>query len=763
MFVEYRNNSLLRSLRKSELAGYLLDFSNNEDVTSRENRTNKGSFENLELKEQRINKLLSSFEEALEYVFKEEIKIKLDLIIKNFLLEEKNKKFIIPNKGIIYIDVDPKLVAPSGTLIINFNVLAGLIKEMVAILQLESIKINNSFDAAITKNEMDFFGLFIQISYDYFYKNLKKEYIRLGFEPEMLQDIGVGIYIEDPNFWIIKPESGIVLYSIYQELVLAYDLILIKELHPNKIDLVFERIAKLLKIKSERYSFINDLALDLNNLNDLAAHSSNINENLFGLKTWVAIKEIFGKENESEQNNEILDIINMDITKFYLDLEKIPLTLESYFAKIYGVSDQLQKAKLSSKTSSDVIFKATLDSTYLDLAKKYKIFLDDLNQFPEDYTSAKLKLKKLQLVETLSGSDLLKDEIKELNDYINNYSFEKFDFGLFTFGKFLEKTININDNEKKYFKDPNSKNKDSKMIEEAIKNFDRLYRNRIIGQDHIIEPLWSVLKKWYIGIRSKRPVGSFLLCGPTGVGKTETAKFLSEELGAFDNLITLDMSEYQSEIDKTKIIGVAPGYAGYDQGAGVLNKVAENPRSVILFDEIEKAHPLIFDLLLQLLDEGRLTDHKGIEVSFKECLIICTTNAHYGDIEHIGTSNRSDIINILSLSFRKEFLARFTDILKFNNLSTEVMELIFDKKLAEEIKEISESSQFEIIIIEDENYYQKKVKLVGGMDHSLGARELGRLINEEIIAPLIQLIIDLGSEIEGKKFYFDTLGKLKYK
>lgn len=762
MFVEYRNTSLLRSLRKSELAGYLLDFSNNEDDTG---RGNKGSFGSSELKEQRTNKLLSSFEEALEYVFKEEIKIKLDLIIKDFLLEEKNKKFMIPNKGIVYIDVDPKLVSPSGTLVINFNVLAGLIKEMVVILQLESIKINNSFDASITKNEMDFFGLFIQISYDYFYKNLKKEYLRLGFEPEMLQDIGVGIYIEDPNFWLIKPESGIVLYSIYQELALAYDLILIKELHPNKIDSVFERIAKILKIKSERYSFINDLALDLNNLDNLGALAtlgSNTNESLFGLKTWIAIKEIFGSDGKDGSDG-ILDIVNMDITKFYLDLEKIPLTLESYFAKIYGVSSELQNSKLNSKVSSDVIFKATLDSTYLDLAKKYKIFLDDLNQFPEDYTSAKLKLKKLKLVETLSGSDLLKDEIQELNDYINNYSFEKFDFGLFTFGKFLEKTININDTEKKYFKDPNSKDKDSKMIEEAIKNFDRLYRNRIIGQDHIIEPLWSVLKKWYIGIRSKRPVGSFLLCGPTGVGKTETAKFLSEELGAFDNLITLDMSEYQSEIDKTKIIGVAPGYAGYDQGAGVLDKVAENPRSVILFDEIEKAHPLIFDLLLQLLDEGRLTDHKGNEVSFKECLIICTTNAHYGDIEHLGTNNRSDIINILSLSFRKEFLARFTDIVKFNNLSSEVMELIFDKKLAEEIKEISESSRMDISIIEDENYYQKKVKLVGGMDHSLGARELGRLINEEIIAPLIQLIIDLGSEIEGKKFYFDSIGKLKYK
>ena len=304
---------------------------------------------------------------------------------------------------------------------------------------------------------------------------------------------------------------------------------------------------------------------------------------------------------------------------------------------------------------------------------------------------------------------------------------------------------------KKYLIDAD---KDSKDIEETIKNFDRIFNSRVLGQSHVIAPLWSVLKKWYVGLRSIKPVGSFLFCGPTGVGKTETAKLLSE---LFGNLITIDMSEYKSEIDKNKIIGVAPGYAGYDQGAGVLDKIASNPRSIVLFDEIEKAHPTIFDLLLQVLDEGRLTDHKGNIVSFKECFVICTSNAHYSEIEHLGSNTRHKIIDVLSQSFRKEFLARFNDILKFNSLSDTILFDIFEIKLDMKLKELGVANNTTINLIEDDVFYAVKSKIISDMDSSLGAREVDRKVEEEITSKILEDLVNTkmnGEELREEVIYF---------
>lgn len=732
---KYGSLELLRELRQTELAGFLFEEDGKESITENKNE-----------------KLLKAFLDFVEFQFDNEIIEKINFSINEKIKEEEEeknkegtKKFIVPNYGVGYVDADYKWLTADNMLLIDYNWLALLIKPMLSYLKLSGLNYDNASD--VSKKEKDIFNLMIYGM---------ARYIR-SFCPERK----IGIYLKDPNFWSVSVSDYTIAYSIYQELILAFDAVYIKREYPGATNSLFERIFQILDIKAKNWYFLNsETNLELigaNALNDEELKKLNLSPKqekeqiIFNL--WFAIKDTFQKHNPSYSD--------FEFTSLYLKLMEVKDTISEYiYTRITKGFSEIEKLSMQKN-----LYKELLYSEYSLIAKEYLNYLEELNNKPEEYMDLILKKNQLVLVNKLSGSvdQLLTEEIDQLNSKINNYTFTSYGVNLFSFGKFISRVITIKDEDKKYFIDPNTKDKDSKLIEEAIKNFDRLYRNRILGQDHIIQPIWSNLKKWYIGIRSKKPVGSFLLCGPTGVGKTETAKFLSEELGTFDNLITLDMSEYQSEIDKTKIIGVAPGYQGYDQGAGILDKVAASPRSVILFDEIEKAHPLIFDLLLQLLDEGRLTDHKGNEVSFKECLIICTTNAHYGDIEHLGSNVRSDIINILSMSFRKEFLARFTDILKFNNLSMEVMELIFDKKLAEEIKDISDNFQQEIIIIEDENYYQKKTRLVGSMDYSLGARELGRLINEEIIAPLIELIIDLGSEIEGKKFYFDTLGTLKIK
>lgn len=731
---------LIKATRGIELANFC--FSGLDSSTRVENKR-------ILLDENKRRLLVEAFIEFIDITFSDEIYDKLINQIEEKIELELNKKdnlpkkFIVPSEGIYYVDTDFEYLDSPGSLIIDFNWLALIIKPMIDYLQTDNLVFTSSTDLSISTKNVELFCLLIHCTNELilklYRKQVQKRYPLMDNLDDVISNLKIGLYFQDPNFWMLKSNAGSIFFTLYQECCLSFNFIIVREDSPKKINVYIEKIAKTLNIKTENYSFINLL-------NEDQLLSQNKDDTIV-LKLWLAIKKEF-------------ELDDLKAAALYLDLISIKEVIYQFMTKrlLKGVPNKEQE-----KMANNIFFEL-IDMEYDLISKEYKKLLYQLNNYPDDWREKNFKLKNMKFAASLLSEDnSLMDICNDLEKELNDYNFIKYDCNLFSFGKYLEDTIKIPEEFKKYFNDPESKDKDSKLIEEAIKNFDRLYRNRIIGQDHIIEPLWSSLKKWYIGIRSKKPVGSFLLCGPTGVGKTETAKFLSEELGTFDNLITLDMSEYQSEIDKTKIIGVAPGYAGYEQGAGILDKVAANPRSVILFDEIEKAHPLIFDLLLQLLDEGRLTDHKGNEVSFKECLIICTTNAHYGDIEHLGSNTRSKIINILSLSFRKEFLSRFTDILKFNNLTSEVMESIFDKKLSEEIKNISDSSQFEIIIIEDENYYQKKTKLVGSMDHSLGARELGRLINEEIIAPLIELIIDLGSELEGKKFYFDTLGTLKYK
>ena len=730
---------LIKATRGIELANFCFS---GLDSTRVENKR-------ILLDENKRRLLVEAFIEFIDITFSDEVYDKLINQIEEKIELELNKKdnlpkkFIVPSEGIYYVDTDFEYLDSPGSLIIDFNWLALIIKPMIDYLQTDNLVFTSSVDLSISTKNVELFCLLIHCTNELilklYRKQVQKRYPLMDNLDDAISNLKIGLYFQDPNFWMLKSNAGSIFFTLYQECCLSFDFIIVREDSPKKINVYIEKIAKTLNIKTENYSFINLL-------NEDQLLSQNKDDTIV-LKLWLAIKKEF-------------ELDDLKAASLYLDLISIKEVIYQFMTKrlLKGVPNKEQE-----KMANNIFFEL-IDMEYDLISKEYKKLLYQLNNYPDEWREKNFKLKNMKFAASLLSSDnSLMDICNDLEKELNDYNFIKYDCNLFSFGKYLEDTIKIPEEFKKYFNDPESKDKDSKLIEEAIKNFDRLYRNRIIGQDHIIEPLWSSLKKWYIGIRSKKPVGSFLLCGPTGVGKTETAKFLSEELGTFDNLITLDMSEYQSEIDKTKIIGVAPGYAGYEQGAGILDKVAANPRSVILFDEIEKAHPLIFDLLLQLLDEGRLTDHKGNEVSFKECLIICTTNAHYGDIEHLGSNTRSKIINILSLSFRKEFLARFTDILKFNNLTSEVMESIFDKKLSEEIKNISESSQFEIIIIEDENYYQKKTKLVGSMDHSLGARELGRLINEEIIAPLIELIIDLGSELEGKKFYFDTTGKLQMK
>lgn len=301
-----------------------------------------------------------------------------------------------------------------------------------------------------------------------------------------------------------------------------------------------------------------------------------------------------------------------------------------------------------------------------------------------------------------------------------------------------------------------------KLVYEDLKkrlvNLDVLLKERVFGQDHAFAPIVSVIKRWFVGIKSNKPIGSFMFVGNTGIGKTETAKVLADLL--FDgNLITVDMSEFQQGIDVGKIIGVAPGYIGYEEGSGLLEKIKANPKCVLLFDEIEKAHPKIFDVFLQMLDEGRLTDNKGNAVSFEEVLIIFTTNHFCKEINDMKMkfkdTTRSDIIKVLSTDgiLRKEFLNRFTDIIHYKDLEYPSLVKIFDSKVSKirkhlgdiniELEFVSNKKPEDQVLLEAiDSSTEIKNFIIKDIDRSLGARELDRIVNTEILDKIIDIYVE---------------------
>ncbi|WP_047981072.1 ATP-dependent Clp protease ATP-binding subunit [Ornithinibacillus contaminans] len=277
-----------------------------------------------------------------------------------------------------------------------------------------------------------------------------------------------------------------------------------------------------------------------------------------------------------------------------------------------------------------------------------------------------------------------------------------------------------------------------------MKNMAESLREKVIGQDEAVDKVAKAIRRSRAGLKSKyRPIGSFLFVGPTGVGKTELTKALAEELfGSRDSLIRLDMSEYMEKHSVSKIIGSPPGYVGHEEAGQLTEKVRRNPYSIILLDEIEKAHPDVQNMFLQIMEDGHLTDSQGRKVSFKETVIIMTSNAGSG-IKQINVGFNKDThesvttLENLSAYFKPEFLNRFDAIVTFKELAEEHLVSIVDLML-NELEDTLKENEVDISITNE----AKKALVKLGYDPKFGARPLRRVIQDKIEDPLTDLLLE---------------------
>jgi len=312
------------------------------------------------------------------------------------------------------------------------------------------------------------------------------------------------------------------------------------------------------------------------------------------------------------------------------------------------------------------------------------------------------------------------------------------------------------------------------ITEEAkkLETMEVILNKRVIGQEEAISAISRAIRRARAGISEEnKPLGSFLFLGPTGVGKTETARALAEFLFNDERaMIRLDMSEYMERHTVSKIIGSPPGYVGYDEAGQLTEKVRRRPYSVLLLDEVEKAHPDVFNILLQIFEDGRLTDSKGRMVSFKNTIIIMTSNTgsdYINKMSAIGFNNKEDvaeresmrdkIFEALKDSFRPEFLNRIDEIVIFNYLKKEEIKKIVDLELSKVEKRL-QSKEIKIQISEK----AKELLIKEGFDPNLGARPLKRIIQKMILDPLSVKIV-AGEIFEGSRALIDEVnGKIVF-
>ena len=419
-----------------------------------------------------------------------------------------------------------------------------------------------------------------------------------------------------------------------------------------------------------------------------------------GSTTFSEYRQFFEKDRALQRRFQKIDILEPSVEETY----KIMFGLRSKYEDFHKVK------------YSDEAIRASVDLSYKYIGNK------------------RLPDKSIDIIDELGSSESLKiaDQKK---DILLEEDVEKI---VSKMTKIPEKNITLND--RNYLKD-------------IDKNLKRL----IYGQDHAIEALANSIKLSRSGLRDiNKTIGNYLFSGPTGVGKTELAKQLAKILGV--ELLRFDMSEYSERHTISKLIGAPPGYVGFDQGGQLSESVEKNPHAVLLIDEIEKAHPDIYNILLQIMDYGTLTDQNGKKIDFRNIILILTTNAGATDLEknQMGfdkmESNENDFETIKKV-FTPEFRNRLDSLIRFNNLDKKIIKLIVSKF----IMELETQLNARDITIEISD---KATDLICelGYDKIMGARPISRVIDEKIKKPLANEIIH-GKLIDGGLVKIDTKNK----
>lgn len=450
-----------------------------------------------------------------------------------------------------------------------------------------------------------------------------------------------------------------------------------------------------------------------------------------------------------------IDLIDQACASIRVDMESMPFEVEELNRKIR----QLEIERVALSKEDDSSSKKRLESATNELDKLHKEYdtlvksreSEKVNIKKEKDLKIKLDQLRFELSNALSQSNYQKaselqyktipsvqkeleniDEINKSNSIIAEVVDEE------EIAKVVSKNTNI----------PVSRIMKGDK-EKVLGLFDTLSR-RVIGQDEALKYVSNAILRQRAGIQDEnRPIGSFLFLGPTGVGKTEVAKALAEAL--FDSeshIIRLDMSEYMGEFTFTRLVGSPPGYVGYEEGGQLTEPVKRNPYSIILFDEIEKAHPQIFNILLQILDDGRLTDSQGTVVDFKNTIIIMTSNIGSVDILE---GHKENVERLLAKTFKPEFLNRIDEIVYFNPLNKDMQIKIVDKMLNQLVERLK-ANFFSIEFTQNlKNYI-----IESSYNEEFGARPIKRFIQSNIETYIATQILS-GNIKADKKYAVDYI------
>ena len=451
-----------------------------------------------------------------------------------------------------------------------------------------------------------------------------------------------------------------------------------------------------------------------------------------------------------------IDLIDEAASKIRIEIDSLPQEIDELEREILQL--EIEKQALGRETDEKSLARlADIEKRIADLNEKSSAMkakwqsekeeIEKMRGAKEQLEEAKLNLERARQAGDLTrAAELQYGEIPELEKQLA--SEQEHLAELQADGVFLKEEVDEEDVAEvvaKWTGVPVSKMLEGEM-QKLVKMEDRL-RRRVIGQDEGLIAVANAVRRARAGLQDpNRPVGSFIFLGPTGVGKTETARALAEFL--FDDeraMIRLDMSEYMEKHAVARMIGAPPGYVGYEEGGQLTEAVRRRPYSVILFDEIEKAHPDVFNILLQILDEGRLTDSKGRTVDFKNTVLIMTSNLGSREIQSsalVDTPVKEMVLGVLRNHFRPEFLNRIDDIVVFTQLSRDEIALIIDVQL-KRLRKLLEERGIHINLDDS----ARELLVEQGYDPTFGARPLKRAIQTLIQNPLAVKL--LNGEITG--------------